>query len=88
MGYASAGPSKIDHHGYSSGEGSVDRLIGKGPYSVLRLKKKVQDYKELLAFKTAENEELTRNVKSLKVIELQKQLRIQDKQMARLKAVA
>lgn len=89
-GYSTNGsPVKYDGlGGYSSGEGSVDRLIAKGPYSILKLKKKVQDYKELLAFKAAENEELMANVRSLKVVELQKQLRIQDKQMSRLRNIA
>ena len=80
----------MDPHtsGYSSGEGSVHRVISKSPYSVLKLKKKVQDYKELLAFKTAENDELMRNVKALKVVELQKQVRLQEREVARLRSVA
>jgi hypothetical protein len=54
----------------------------------MKLKKKCQTYKEMLAFKTAENEELMRNVKNLKVIELQKQLKLQKKTVDRLRQIA
>ena len=52
------------------------QLMEKGPYSVLKLKKKVQDLKEMLQNKNYEYDELQRSLKQKKINEMQRELRI------------
>lgn len=63
-------------------------MVRQSPYNALKMKKKLQDMKELLAYRTDENEELKRNTKVIKVQQLQKMLKIQDKNIMRLKNIA
>jgi hypothetical protein len=80
--------SQTNDGGYSSAGENFEKMVNKSPYNALKLKKKLNDCKEMLAYRTAENDELRRNVKNLKVIQLQKMLKIQDKNIMRLKHIA
>jgi hypothetical protein len=59
-------------------------LMENGPYSILKLKKKCQDLKSLLQLKTIENEDLNKNLKHLKVVELQKEVNLYSRECNRL----
>ena len=56
-----------DGGGYSSAD-NFEKMVNKSPYNVLKLKKRLNDCTEMLAYRTAENDELRRNVKNIKVV--------------------
>ena len=62
-------------------------LVSNGPYSILKLKKKCQDLTELLQLKTIENDDLMKNIKHQKVIELQKTINLYSRECSRLKGI-
>ena len=66
---------------------AYQQFLEKGPYSVLKLKKKVADLKELLANKTHEHAELERNIKQRKILELQKEIRLYSRECQKLRDI-
>lgn len=54
----------------------AQNFLDKGPYNLLRMKKQVNDLKELIQLKNEEIEELSKNIKVTKCVELNEEIQI------------
>ena len=54
----------------------AQNFLDKGPYNLLRMKKQVNDLKELVQLKNEEIEELSKNIRVTKCVELNEEIQI------------
>ena len=66
----------------------TQNFLEKGPYNLLRMKKQVNDLKELLQHKNEEIDELQKNMRITKCAELNEEIQIYQEECLKLRKVA